>query len=96
MRIEAEEGTGLAISYDASSRGLLIASAASLEPGDTITVTFSVPPSAGDERTVTGKVVRVSPNDADPEGMWPNRLAVEFDEPVPGLDKVLKATTQEE
>ena len=38
---------------------------------------------------VTGRVVRVEENAADPHGLWPHRMAVEFDEPVPDLEWVV-------
>ena len=93
MRIGTGEEHGLAISYDVSAKGLLLASPATLEVGDAIDVTFAVPGSEDEERSIKGTVVRVSKNEADPDGMWPNRLAVEFEEPIEDLGDVLKATS---
>lgn len=96
MRIGTGDDQGLAISYDASAKGLLIASPASLQVDDVIDVTFAMPPPEGNEKTVKGRVVRVGKNEADPDGMWPNRLAVEFEEEVPGLEDVLRAHREKE
>ena len=36
-----------------------------------------------------GRVVRVEDNPEDPHGLWPHRLAVEFDQPEPELEWVI-------
>jgi len=95
MRIDVGGDVGLAISYDASEKGLLLASPATLAQGDTLTVTFAVAPVESEERTVTGTVVRITENDEDPDGMWPNKIAVKFEEEIPGLARILSAAKRE-
>lgn len=86
---------GLAITHDASPRGALILTASTLEPGSKVEVSLKLPDNAVPRR-VTGRVVRVEANEADPNGLWPHRMAVEFDEEVTDLEWVLGAEPQTE
>jgi hypothetical protein len=95
MRIDVGGELGLAISYDASEKGLLLASPATLQVGDKLSVTFAIAPVEKEERVVTGTVVRIMSNDEDPDGMWPNKIGVEFDEPVPKLEQILRAAKRD-
>jgi hypothetical protein len=79
----------LAISRDVSSRGMQLSAATDLEPGSRVTVSFRVMPDDSKVRSVEGKVVRVEDNTDDPDGLWPLRVAVEFDEPIPDLERQL-------
>jgi hypothetical protein len=79
----------LAVSRDVSSRGIQLSAATDLEPGSRVTISFRVMPDDEEVRFVEGKVVRVEDNTDDPDGLWPLRIAVEFDEPIPDLDKQL-------
>jgi hypothetical protein len=93
MRVSRGEEEGLAITFDASERGLLIGSAIQVDRGDVLSVSFRNPTNyAEDGRVVQGTVVRVETNEDDPHGMWPRRVAVEFDEPVPDLEMVIAAS----
>ncbi len=95
MRVSTADEEGLAISFDASECGLLIGSAIHVEEGDTLSVTFRAPPDYAKEgRVVEGKVVRVAPNEDDPGGLWPRRLAVEFEEPIADLESVIAANLE--
>jgi hypothetical protein len=42
------------------------------------------------ERTLHATVVRCEPNDDDPEGAWPSRIALRFDEPDDELEAWLR------
>jgi hypothetical protein len=86
---------GLAITHDASTRGALILTASALEPGSKVDVSLKLP-DISEPRRVTGRVVRVEANEADPNGLWPHRMAVEFDEEVSDLEWILGATAQPE
>ena len=79
---------GLAVTHDASSRGVLMVTASKLEPGSTVEIAVKLPEDP-ELRHVTGRVVRVEENPEDPHGLWPHRLAVEFDEPQPDLEWVV-------
>ena len=83
----------LAISRDVSSRGIQLSAARNLEPGSRVTITFRVLPDDASVRYVEGTVVRVEENSDDPDGLWPLRIAVEFDQEVPDLEAQLAAAT---
>ena len=89
VRVDALK-EGMAVSHNISRRGLLMVTASTLEVGAMITVTFRIPADAPDERTVVGRVIRVEKNEVDPMGLWPHRMAVQFDEPVPELEPLLE------
>jgi len=89
VRVEALK-EGMAVSHNISRRGLLMVTASTVEVGALISVTFRIPPDAPEERTVVGHVIRVERNEADPMGLWPHRMAVRFDEPVPELVPLLE------
>lgn len=82
---------GLAITHDASSRGVLMLTASTLNEGAAVEIALKFP-NEPVPRRVTGRVVRVEANEADPHGLWPHRMAVEFDEPVPDLEWVVGAS----
>jgi hypothetical protein len=84
-----ELAEGMAVSHDASDRGMLLVTASRLDVGAPVTIVVAVPPEGGEEREVHGRVVRVEDNAEDPDGMWPHRLAVEFDERVPDVERAL-------
>jgi hypothetical protein len=83
---------GLAITRDASTRGVLMLTASKLEPGTSIELSLKLPDDPVPKR-VAGKVVRVEENAADPHGLWPHRMAVEFDEEIADLEWIVGATT---
>jgi len=89
VRIE-ELPEGMAVTHNASGLGLLLVTASALDVGAPVSISIQVPPDGQSEKQVQGRVVRVEPNDEDPDGMWPHRLAVEFDHPVPELEEVLQ------
>jgi len=90
MRVRTDGEEGLAISFDATERGLLIGSAIQVAEGDVLSVTFRVPGADGEERSVEGKVVRVDKNEEG--GVWPRRVAVQFEDPIPNLGDVIAAS----
>lgn len=81
--------TGFAVSHDASGNGLMLVCAGTLAVGSTVQVKLSVPPEGGVEVSVPATVVRVSENDEDPDGLWPNKMAVRFNERVDALENYL-------
>lgn len=88
VRIEELE-EGVAVSHNASGRGMLLVTATTLQVGSQVSIVVQLPPEGTAEKKVTGHVVRVEPNSEDPDGIWPHRVAVEFDEPVAELEKAL-------
>ncbi len=90
-RLEGEGvSTGFAVSQDVSKTGVLIAVADELEVGATLTLTFESPGKEAAHAPISGRIVRVEANSEDPYGLWPHRVAVEFDEPVPELAESLE------
>jgi hypothetical protein len=81
--------TGFAVSHDASDNGLLLVCSGSLDVGSTVRVRLRIPPGGSVEISVPATVVRMSKNDDDPEGLWPNKMAVRFHEPVEKLEAYL-------
>lgn len=79
---------GMAVSHDTSQTGMLINVASPLAMGTEVTLAFRVPPDHDHpaEHKVKGKILRVTPNTDDPYGLWPHRMAVEFDEAQPGIE----------
>lgn len=88
VRVE-ELAEGMAVGHDASDRGMLMVTASTMELGAPVTIEMELPTEAEGKRTLHGRVVRVEPNLEDPEGMWPHRIAIEFDQPVPQLEQTL-------
>ncbi len=101
IRIRTEAGEAVAVTYDASDKGVLLLAAVALEVGAELTLTFEVPGHAGGhpqapgdrphERTARGRVVRAGPNHEDPHGHWPYRIAVALDEVVEALGPEIAA-----
>lgn len=81
----------MAVSHDTSQKGIQLATATPLDVGAMVMVTFRVPPDGGLERRVKGRVIRVEQNVDDPYGLWPQKVAVEFDEQHPDLENLLES-----
>lgn len=88
VRVEELE-EGMAVSHNVSGRGMLLVTATTLEIGSSVSIVVQFPTEGTPDKKVTGRVVRVEPNEDDPDGIWPHRVAVEFDEPVAELEKAL-------
>ena len=91
----AELAEGMAVSHNASSRGILLVTAQTLDVGSLVTIRVGLPPDGSEERQVQGRVVRVEDNSDDPDGLWPHRLAIEFDDVVPELDAVFRSLAEQ-
>lgn len=90
VAIEAGDERGIAVSYDVSSGGLLVACPGRVEIGAEVSVTFRIARD-GESRTVKGRVVRVEKNPPEVDARWKYRLAVEFLEPQPEVEALLDA-----
>lgn len=80
----------LAVSRNISWSGALVIAGASLDIGQRVKLTLQLPGSA-EERRLEGEIVRVEPNEEDPDGFWRYRIAVKFAEPVPDLEPAFEA-----
>ena len=83
IRLRAESGDSLAVTYDVSDGGVLLLAASKLEVGTKVVLTFDLPEEPPRRLTATGHVVHASLNQADPDGIWPHKLGVALDEYPP-------------
>ncbi len=84
VQIEAGGQVKVAINHNIGAGGMLVALCADLKIGEPVAMTFRLPP--GDvERAVRGHIVRIEPNTEDPDGEWPFKVGVAFDELSPDL-----------
>lgn len=81
---QGEDVRMLAVSRNISGSGVLVIAGASLGIGETVHLTLSVPGEA--DRELDGEIVRVEPNEDDPDGLWRHRIAVRFAQEVPELE----------
>ncbi|MBK8168972.1 MAG: PilZ domain-containing protein [Sandaracinaceae bacterium] len=91
VQLQGRDATvAMGISHNTSVSGILIAAASPIEAGTRVRVTFRPLHESPEERSVEGRVIRVDANAEDPYGLWPHRIAVEFDTVLPELESVLK------
>jgi hypothetical protein len=90
--MQSAAGEGIGVSYDVSAAGVRVSCSHALEVGADVTVSIEVPGASPVVREVRGRVIRIGPNEDDPEGLWPHRVAVEFDERIEGLEALLDAS----
>lgn len=79
----------MAINHNMGPGGMLLASSAELQPGTEVKCSFVVPTSTA-QHEMKGRVIRVEKNADDPDGMWPFRIAIAFDEVAPDLVTLLE------
>lgn len=85
-----------AICRDASAGGILVSSAAPLEPGTRVIATFRVAPEGAPERTASAVVVRSAINEGELVLAFPHRLGLRFDHPLPELPQDLEQHAEPE
>lgn len=74
----------VAMTHNIGAGGMLMALSSELAVGEPVVVTFRLPP--GDtEHSLRGHILRIEPNSEDPQGAWPHRVAIAFDEFAPEL-----------
>ncbi len=83
----------IAVTYDASERGLLLLTRADVAVGAELVLTITVPDH--EVHRARGRVVRVGRNDDDPEGLWPHRIAVCLDAPIPDFTAEIEPLSRE-
>ena len=83
----------MAINHNVGAGGMLLALSAELAEGKPVKVTFRLPPDGAQEQTIQGTILRLEKNPEDPDGVWPYRVAIGFDEIseslVPLLEKAV-------
>jgi hypothetical protein len=95
LQLRWDGGEEVAVTYDASVKGVLMLTRLPLAIGTRLTVTFDVPGDPPQQRTGTGRVVRSGPNDDDPHGLWPHRVAVALDAAMEAFGAELTRLAQE-
>lgn len=86
IRVEGDDfDEGMAIAKNISRGGLLLASPQKLVIGAPVRLALHLDPESGKAREVEGTIVRMETNEEDPDGMFPHRMGVEFDDPDPEL-----------
>jgi hypothetical protein len=88
VEVEGIDG-GFAVSHDASEHGLLLVCSSTLDVGAAVKLKMRLPPGGPVEVPISARVVRVAPNEEDPQGLWPYKMAVQFDEPLAELERYL-------
>lgn len=79
----------IAMTHNTSASGMLVAVASQLTVGEPVVLVFRLPPN-GVEHRLTGRVLRIEPNAQYPEGTWPFRAAIAFDEVAEQLQPLLE------
>jgi hypothetical protein len=82
-----------AICRDASSKGFLVSSMATLAVGTSLLVRFRVTRD-GEDREASARVLRATTNVDDLQLAFPHRLAIEFDNAEPNLEERLREATR--
>lgn len=85
----------IAVSQDASEKGVLVATPTEVTEGAPVTITLRMPGSNRIEKTVQGVIVRVKQNPHDPDGPLGYHVAIEFDEEIPELKRALEELSGE-
>lgn len=80
----------LAVSRNISGSGALMIAGASVDVRQKVELTLQLPGSS-EERHLSAEIVRLEPNEEDPDGLWRHRIAVRFDEPVDDLEPTFAA-----
>lgn len=80
VQVEGTDGlTAMAVNQNISAGGMLVRISTKLAQDQEVTLRFKVPPELREERELKGRILRIEPNAEDPQGMFPYRIAVEFD-----------------
>ncbi len=91
LQIEADSSERqIAVSHDASHKGLLVATPAEVKAGASVKLRLRLPGPEKREHECEGVIVRVERNPHDPDGPFGYHVAIEFDEEVPELQRVLE------
>ena len=93
VRVNKEGKDATTVAQNVSEGGMLLVSRAPMSVGDTVKLSLHVDPANEPPWMLRGRVVRSHANQADPGGLWPHKVAIAFDAPVPALvESVLKAS----
>ena len=68
----------------------MLVTAEELQVGDEVRLTVRIPPDEGKQIELSARVLRCSPNEQDPQGLWPFQVALEFEKEVPQLEALIR------
>jgi hypothetical protein len=85
VRVHADGRSGVALAHNVSQAGILVAARKLIEVGSAVKLSLHVDPERQQPRELEGRIVRMVRNSADPEGLWPYKLAIAFEDPDPEL-----------
>jgi hypothetical protein len=89
VQLEAGGQARMAMTHNIGAGGMLMVLGTDLTVGEQVRVTFRLPPGEV-ECVLQGTVARIEPNAEDPEGAWPMRVAVVFENVEPALAPMLE------
>jgi c-di-GMP-binding flagellar brake protein YcgR len=89
VQLEAGGQVRTAMNHNIGAGGMLMVLAGGLQVGEPVKVTFRIPPD-NEERQLDAVVLRIEDNTEDPEGAWPLRVALVFDDVAPELAPLLE------
>ncbi len=84
----------LAVGHDMSQTGSLMVTSDERKVGEEIKLFVRIPPDSDSEHLICARVIRCEVNDADPNGLWPYRIAVAFEQPEPELEELLRSHSE--
>jgi|SRR5690606_26790235 len=85
VRIIGDAASGSALARDVSETGMLVATRKKFAVGDAVEVALLLEAEANSEAPLRGRIVRAGPNEEDPGGLWPFKVAITFETPHPAL-----------
>ena len=85
VRVDADGRSGIGLTHNVSQEGILLATHKLIEVGSPVKLTLHVDPDRQAPRELDGRIVRMVRNSADPQGLWPYKLAIAFEDPDPEL-----------
>jgi PilZ domain len=89
VQLTAGGEPNLAINQNIGAGGMLLALRADVKVGDVVSVKFRLP-TGGADRELQGRVVRIERNSEDPDGEWPFKVGVAFEDVSPDLIPLLE------
>lgn len=85
VRLSSKGEESTTVAQNVSEGGLLLVSRKAVSIGETVKLSLHVDPGKSPPWMLRGRVVRTQTNKADPGGLWPHKVAIAFDAPVPAL-----------
>ncbi len=80
---------GVAITHDASATGMLLLARGRPVVGELLALRVCLPLERDHDFDIVARVVRVTENLEDPDGLWPHQLAITYETATPDLERRL-------